>query len=93
MKGKGEPSYTYERDLKAKKRQNFLHPEQQPGDFEMRGFSRQRSLSNGANDAATSGLDGIQRSNTTGKSGKLSDGIRRRFGSLRKKKDMPAEQL
>lgn len=91
-KGKGEPSYTYERDQKAKKKAALLHPNAGEGDMEMQGFSRQRSLSNGAYDPALDGEDGMQRSNTTGRK-KLGDGIRRRFGSLKKKKDMPAEDM
>lgn len=94
-KGKGEPSYTYERDQKAKKA-TLLHPNAREGDMEMRGMARHRSLSNGAYDPGLDGDrdEGMQRSNTTGRK-KLGDGIRRRLGSLRKKDGrnaQPAEQ-
>lgn len=91
LKGKGEPSYTFERDQKAKKAA-LLHPNAREGDMEMSGFSRQRSLSQGAYDPAVDGEAGMQRSNTTGRK-KLGDGIRRRFGSLRGKKDMPTADV
>jgi hypothetical protein len=50
---------------------------------------RQRSVSNGAQllpgtDDAVAGSSGLQRSNTTGKS--LTQSLKRRFGSLRKKR-------
>lgn len=35
--------------------------------------------------------DGMHRSNTTGR--RLSDGLKRRLGSIRKKRDMPAESV
>lgn len=106
LKGKGEPSFTYERDLKAKERERLLRPGQHPDDVELSPSSRggrHRSLSNGAYDtavaAATSsgrspagGDGGMQRSNTTGRK-TLGEGLKRRFGSLRRKKDMPAGQV
>ncbi|KAK4129412.1 hypothetical protein N657DRAFT_640030 [Parathielavia appendiculata] len=55
---------------------------------------RQRSVSNGAQllpdvDEASAGPSGLQRSNTTGKS--LAQSLKRRFGSLRKKR--PSEEV
>jgi hypothetical protein len=117
LKGKGEPSYTYERD-KAKNKGL------QRGEYEMQSgvngdgvlgpagiygpgpasSSRPRSVSNvdKATTSATayrtdepseylspggpsSSSGGVRRSNTTGK--KLSDGLKKRFGSIRKRKD------
>jgi hypothetical protein len=55
---------------------------------------RQRSVSNGAqllpgvDGEASAGSSGLQRSNTTGKS--LAQSLKRRFGSLRKKR--PSEE-
>lgn len=46
-----------------------------------------RSFSNEANETSTAGFSNssdLRRSNTTGK--RLSDGIKRRFGSIRRKK-------
>ncbi|KFH43075.1 hypothetical protein ACRE_061970 [Hapsidospora chrysogenum ATCC 11550] len=114
LKGKGEPSFTYERDLKAKKREHLLRPGQHPDDVELSSpfsassssssyrWGRHRSLSNGAYDDTTTaatpagrsppGEGGMQRSNTTGRK-TLGEGLKRRFGSLRRKKDMPAGQV
>jgi hypothetical protein len=94
LKGKGEPAYTYD---KEKAKGKGLHP----GEYEMQSgvngdgilgpAARPRSVSNA--DKATSTAyavptageeSGLRRSNTTGK--KLSDGLKRRFGSLRKKR-------
>lgn len=110
LKGKGEPSYTYERDHKEKKR--LQRRSEGPAEYEMqsgvnagvdrknaRPMVRQRSMSNAADGrhAASSSLSpppmegysnstDIGRSNTTGK--RLSDGFKRRFGSLRRRKDV-----
>jgi hypothetical protein len=106
LKGKGEPSYTLERDLKLKK--GLLHPGQQPGDLEMQprtsmrlGGTRQRSVSNAEGAAAASSgfyrdelgesAEGIGRSNSTGK--RLSEGLKRRFGSIRRKKNASVSVL
>lgn len=107
LKGKGEPSYTYEKDLKeerARLRKSGIRDGARVGDFEMqpqaggtrkdRGAGvRQRSVSSAAGGRpaspppanATSSSSGIGRSNTTGK--RLSDGLKRRFGSIRRRKD------
>lgn len=89
LKGKGEPSYTLERDLKQKQR--YINP---AGEYELQSprhsrLQRQRRRSSGhlGDDSLASGSSfnqtSVQRSNTTGK--RLSDGLKRRIGSLRKK--------
>ncbi|POR35498.1 Uncharacterized protein TPAR_04319 [Tolypocladium paradoxum] len=98
LKGKGEPSFTVERDLKARKHGARLS-EPGPNAYEMQpGVNggepvRQRSASNAAEASSTgaayNGSYGLQRSHSTGK--KISEGLRRRWGSLRRKK-VPAEE-
>lgn len=85
LKGKGEPSYTYERD-QAWKGKGLLEPE----GIELRPQNR-RAHSSGAPSSASTGREGgdIRRSNTTGKK-RLSDGLKRRFGV---KKDVPAGEV
>lgn len=89
LKGKGEPSFTLERDLKQKQR--YINP---AGEYELQSPrhsrpQRQRRRSSGylGDDSLASGSTfnqtSVQRSNTTGK--RLSDGLKRRMGSLRKK--------
>ena len=93
LKGKGEPSFTIERgNRKMKQRVS-------PEGMEMTTPYRQRSYSNGAFDPSgmlqygeTSGTS-MHRSNTTGKSGKLSEGLKKRLGSLRRMKGLPAEGM
>lgn len=116
LKGKGEPSYTFEKEKKEKK---LLRQSMGPSivGYEMqsgvnagvsgsggkngRQMVRQRSISNAADgrpgpstslspepQEAYSNSTDIRRSNTTGK--RLSEGIKRRFGSLRRKKDVDA---
>ncbi|KAK5992459.1 hypothetical protein PT974_05864 [Cladobotryum mycophilum] len=102
LKGKGEPSYTLEKDLKEKKRQQ----RGEPMEFEMRtGIGRpgprmpnthQRSFSEAAAPVGLStgnsfGNSDLQRRDSTGK--RLSDGLKRRFGSLRRKKAIPTEEV
>jgi hypothetical protein len=97
LKGKGEPSYTIERDAKKMKgKDGYLRPD----GIEMMVPQRQRSYSNAAAESSSlrvpggyeaSDNSGINRSNTTGK--KLSEGLKRRFGSMRRKKDLPTESV
>lgn len=124
MKGKGEPSYTIERDQKerqARAQKHSTHNSTDGMDFEMQpGVNshvngthskgpgvqvRQRSVSNVADSSSRpspasptsptptangfSTTSEIRRSNTTGK--RISDGLKRRFGSLRKKKTPEGE--
>lgn len=80
-----------------KEREGLLRPE----GIEMMAPQRQRSYSNGAAESsglrvpggyeASGGSGGVNRSNTTGK--KLSEGLKRRFGSMRRKKDLPTESV
>ncbi|KAH6692671.1 hypothetical protein F5X68DRAFT_60211 [Plectosphaerella plurivora] len=113
LKGKGEPSYTFEKEKKEKKAlRKSMGPtmvgyEMQSGvnsgvtDSKGPTMVRQRSVSNAAdgrpgpsNSLAPPPAEGfsnstdIRRSNTTGK--RFSDGIKRRFGSMRRKKDIDA---
>lgn len=104
MKGKGEPSFTIERDLKKEKgHRQFLSEadayEMRPGAnrFSRQGGSHQRSVSQSGEGSSSGAVytdspDGsLRRSHTTGK--KLSEGLKRRFGSIRRKKEMPAETV
>ncbi|KAG5809955.1 hypothetical protein H9Q74_007263 [Fusarium xylarioides] len=91
LKGKGEPSYTYEKDLKQQKRFRRGEPVEYELSSNMRGskrppFSHNRSFSENPRTTPefSNGTD-IRRNNSTGKH-RLSDGIRRRFGSMRRKK-------
>lgn len=102
LKGKGEPSYTYERDLKEKQRQRRSLGLGNT-EYEMQsGVNRQRSSSNTAdsrsgayhalNQPADSGFSNsadVNRSNSTSK--RFSDGFKRRFGSLRHKRNVSTE--
>lgn len=75
-----------------KQREGLLRPE----GIEMTVPFRQRSHSHGATDGAEASGSGfgVHRSNTTGKSGsKLSEGLKKRFGSIRRRKDVPAESV
>ncbi|QUC17211.1 uncharacterized protein UV8b_01452 [Ustilaginoidea virens] len=81
LKGKGEPSFTIEQELGKDKQQRRRHRSSDPSGFEMQSMSQDAEASNAA--------AGIQRSHTTGK--KLSGGLRRRFGSSRRKKDHPED--
>ena len=94
LKGKGEPSYTYEKDKakgKGLQRGEYEMQSGVNGDGILGPAARPRSVSNA--DKATSSAyavpangeeSGLRRSNTTGK--KISEGLKRRFGSLRKKR-------
>ncbi|KAF4459342.1 hypothetical protein FALBO_13911 [Fusarium albosuccineum] len=96
LKGKGEPSYTYERDLKEKKRLRRGEPAEYELSSGVNGskrppFSHHRSFSENprlspasAGDGVSNGND-LRRNNSTGRH-RLSDGLRRRFGSIRRKK-------
>jgi hypothetical protein len=92
LKGKGEPSYTFEKDLKEKKRAQRGEPdeiEMQSGLYSRGGPSKhQRSISIAFRDNSSSSGNAynnsdLQRRNSTGK--KLSNGLKRRWGSLREK--------
>ena len=90
LKGKGEPSYTYEKDLKEHKRNRGG-----PAEYELSSnmgtstrpaFTHNRSFSESPRTTPehSNGTD-IRRNNSTGRH-KLSDGLRKRFGSIRRKK-------
>ncbi|KAM0248036.1 hypothetical protein ACHAQJ_009617 [Trichoderma viride] len=96
LKGKGEPSYTLEKDLKEKKRIQRGEPdeiEMQSGLYSRNHHSKssskhQRSISMAFHDNASSSGNAyndsdLQRRNSTGK--KLSEGLKRRWGSIRGK--------
>ncbi|TDZ40296.1 hypothetical protein C8034_v010803 [Colletotrichum sidae] len=107
LKGKGEPSYTYEKDLKEKKRMRKASLGNGPGEFEMHSgvngqrksngpMVRQRSISNAVDGrpgpseepAGQSNSADVRRHNSTGK--RLSEGLKRRFGSIRRKNQVAA---
>ncbi|TDZ66159.1 hypothetical protein CTRI78_v003224 [Colletotrichum trifolii] len=107
LKGKGEPSYTYEKDLKEKKRMRKASLGNGPGEFEMLSgvngqrksngpMVRQRSISNAVDGrpgpseepAGQSNSADVRRHNSTGK--RLSEGLKRRFGSIRRKNQVAA---
>ncbi|KAG8411584.1 hypothetical protein J3458_015645 [Metarhizium acridum] len=105
LKGKGEPSFTLERDLK-KGRRHRCHLseadafEMEPGTnrFSRWAASHQRSVSQHSAEGSSSGVtyknnpDGdLRRAHSTGN--KVSGGLKRRFGSIRRKKDMPSEAV
>ncbi|KAI0882205.1 uncharacterized protein GGS22DRAFT_170441 [Annulohypoxylon maeteangense] len=88
LKGKGEPSYTIEEDRKRQKRmqRNSLKPS---GDYEMQPAAR----TSGRSDKDATNVT-VHRSASLGSSGpasprgkRLSDGIKRRIGSLRRRHD------
>ncbi|RFU73609.1 hypothetical protein TARUN_8612 [Trichoderma arundinaceum] len=96
LKGKGEPSYTLEKDLKLKKRSKRGEPEEiemQSGFHSRSSHSKpskhQRSISVAFNNNGSSSSGNaynsadLQRRNSTGK--KLSEGLKRRWGSIRGK--------
>ncbi|KAF5020873.1 hypothetical protein F66182_7098 [Fusarium sp. NRRL 66182] len=91
LKGKGEPSYTYEKDLKEQKRIRRGEPVEYELSSNIRGsrrppFSHNRSFSEAPRTAPESSDDShLRRNNSTGRH-RLSDGLRRRFGSMRRKK-------
>ncbi|KAF7559020.1 hypothetical protein G7046_g5146 [Stylonectria norvegica] len=100
LKGKGEPSYTYEKDLKERKRLR----NGEPAEYEMQSgvngrrrppVTHHRSFSNEHPEPSPTAADGftnstdLRRNNTTGK--RLSDGLKRRFGSIRRKKSDEAQ--
>ncbi|TKW59479.1 hypothetical protein CTA1_4213 [Colletotrichum tanaceti] len=108
LKGKGEPSYTYEKDLKEKKRMRKASLGNSPAEFEMRSgvnirsrkengaMIRQRSVSNAADGRpgpsesrnGQSNSADVNRHNSTGN--RLSEGLKRRFGSIRRKSNTAA---
>ncbi|TWU76236.1 hypothetical protein ED733_004656 [Metarhizium rileyi] len=104
LKGKGEPFFTIERDLKRGKRHRQHLSEADA--FEMRpGANRpsnmsamhHRSVSQHAEGSSSGAIyrgnpdEDLRRAHSTGK--KLSEGLQRRFGSVRRKKDMPSDSL
>lgn len=99
LKGKGEPSFTIERDEKQRKRRHAKSQSQAPGYYEMQPQAsrpahkngdvlvRQRSKSSSTYDAPAYPHDaGISRSLST--SQRISGGIKRRFGSLHRHNDV-----
>ncbi|KIL84883.1 hypothetical protein FAVG1_11753 [Fusarium avenaceum] len=91
LKGKGEPSYTYEKDLKEHKRNRRGEPAEYELSSNMRSSQRppvghNRSFSEDPRTTPeySNGTD-LRRNNSTGRH-RLSDGIRRRFGSMRRKR-------
>ncbi|CZT46939.1 uncharacterized protein RSE6_07453 [Rhynchosporium secalis] len=103
LKGKGEPSYSIEKALKehkAESARNGLSPDARSYEMQPQrpGAGRQRSVSGNHEDfraysrpsasafqAVDGGGDQMQRSNTTGK--RIGEGLKKRFGSLRRNKD------
>jgi hypothetical protein len=96
LKGKGEPSYTYEKDLKEHKRNR----RGESAEYELSSnmgtrtrpaFTHNRSFSENPRKTPeySNGTD-IRRNNSTGRH-KLSDGLRKRFGSIRRKKASEVE--
>ncbi|KAH8204954.1 hypothetical protein TruAng_000837 [Truncatella angustata] len=92
LKGKGEPSFTIERQLKERNRVEGDFGtgiyEMQPGVGSAKGENanitvRQRPTSSAGPSSPIATGSGVNRSNTTGK--RLSDGLKRRIGSLRRK--------
>ncbi|KAI1209161.1 uncharacterized protein F4807DRAFT_98732 [Annulohypoxylon truncatum] len=88
LKGKGEPSYTIEEDRKKQKRMQ-RHSLKPNGDYEMQPTAN----ATGRSDKNATNVT-IQRSASLGSSGpssprgkRLSDGIKRRIGSLRRRHD------
>jgi hypothetical protein len=103
LKGKGEPSYQYEEDLK--RREHLLRPSMGKGkgnEYEMQPskptMRTRRSSYNNATDGAGSssgnafGSDDLRRSHTTGGK-KLSEGLKKRFGSIRRKNRLATEEV
>ncbi|KAF2836289.1 hypothetical protein M501DRAFT_939872 [Patellaria atrata CBS 101060] len=82
LKGKGEPFFTIDRALKQDKhrRRSFNADD----GIEMTTRSHGKSTSHADEEPVSSRVDGIGRSNTTGRK---VDGLRKRWGSLRRKKD------
>ncbi|RGP72410.1 hypothetical protein FLONG3_6806 [Fusarium longipes] len=91
LKGKGEPSYTYEKDLKEQKRIRRGEPAEYElssnvGGSKRPGITHNRSFSENPRTTPEFSNDtDIRRNNSTGRH-KLSDGLRKRFGSIRRKK-------
>ncbi|RQM05849.1 hypothetical protein DH86_00002158 [Scytalidium sp. 3C] len=90
LKGKGEPSYSIEKALKDHKHGKQRDP---AGGIELQstsknGASRQRSVSLASPDGSGAGTDGsndVRRSHSL----KVGEGLKRRFGSLRKLRKQP----
>ncbi|KXH66608.1 hypothetical protein CSAL01_05281 [Colletotrichum salicis] len=98
LKGKGEPSYTYERDLKEKKRMRKASLGNSPAEYEMRSgvnaqsrkdngaMVRQRSVSNAADGRpGPSELPKGQSNSANVHRHNFGDSLKRRFGSIRRK--------
>ncbi|KAI0895908.1 hypothetical protein F4806DRAFT_75390 [Annulohypoxylon nitens] len=93
LKGKGEPSYTIEEDRKKQKRMQ-RHSLKPSGDYEMQPTAHATGRSSDNKNAAYVTTTIVQRSASLGSSGpsspkskRLSDGIKRRIGSLRRRHD------
>lgn len=87
-KGKGEPSFSLERAIKKEDQSSHRRLLSVPDSYEMQpqgrpGANRQRSVSGSEVALSTQQDSGIGRSNTTGR---LGEGLKRRFGSLRRGK-------
>ncbi|KAI1406906.1 hypothetical protein F5Y13DRAFT_144039 [Hypoxylon sp. FL1857] len=89
LKGKGEPYYTMEEDLKRQKQ--LQKSRRRSGEYEMQSSARATGSSNKDGNvmvrerSASLGPAGPSGSSPKGK--RLSDGIKRRFGSLRRRRD------
>ncbi|ATY62616.1 Pal1 cell morphology [Cordyceps militaris] len=84
LKGKGEPSYSIERHLKKDKgADDAIEMESNPL---MAKSLRRKSVSGGTSSSAHTGAEeqSLGRQNSTGH--RISEGLKRRFGSLRRKK-------
>ncbi|KAI0103446.1 hypothetical protein F4814DRAFT_442632 [Daldinia grandis] len=91
LKGKGEPAYTIEEDLKRKKhlQRKSLG---QPGAFEMQPTGRSTAMAGKGGGVTvvrprSSSLESAGPSSSSPKGKRLSDGIKRRIGSIRRKHD------
>lgn len=98
LKGKSEPSYTIEKEAKERKRQGLAEEYEMQSGVNGDGFlgpaPRLRSSSNAAasGNAYQQDSSGLRRSQSTGGK-RLSDGLKRRIGSLRRKREVPASEV
>ncbi|KAM3440571.1 hypothetical protein MY4824_002019 [Beauveria thailandica] len=89
LKGKGEPSFSIERDQKRGKGQAEAGFEMESNPLMAKSLRRRSSLPSGRSSGAHAGGSGdeeqsLGRQNSTGR--RISQGLKRRFGSLRRKK-------
>ncbi|KAM3468251.1 hypothetical protein MY5147_008120 [Beauveria neobassiana] len=89
LKGKGEPSFSIERDQKKGKGQAEAGFEMESNPLMAKSLRRRSSLPSGRSSGAQAGGSGdegqsLGRQNSTGR--RISQGLKRRFGSLRRKK-------